>query len=258
MRLKIGVRDNYKFNIPMKKITSILLAAVMIFAATRAKAQEGEFTFNTRAWSTNYFATMFYGAVAITLESVFNEGTPEAEWADRIIPDPSLVFPIALSKRAPLHIYGAYHRAFTSPFKHLGDWGIGADASFKPSVIGVYAGAYAKSQEIVFKGSKDNIRGYYFQPRTGILIGDDETYVELGVFYDVLAGCGGSFFDGHAKRKHLKDGFGLDFALTMENENGSRTVLQFSMPLHSFLNKKYAPGCNRKVGYIMLSRRIVF
>ena len=243
----------------MKKILSIVLAAVLLFAATEAKAQEGEFTFNTRAWSTNYFATMFYGAVATTLETVlFDEGTPESVWADRIIPDPSLVFPIALNKRAPLHIYGVYHRAFTSPFKHLGDWGIGADASYKPSRVGVYAGAYAKSQELVFKGTKDNIRGFYVQPRAGIIIGNDEDSFEVGVFYDAVAGCGGSI-DNHS-RSRLKSGFGLDFALTTKSESGNTTVLQFSMPLHSFLNTHYEGqrGCKRSVAYIMVSRRIVF
>lgn len=247
----------------MKKIISITLSAILIFASIDANAQHSEFTLNNRAWSTNYFATMFYGVAAkIVKSTVFNRiPLAEEDLGERLLPEPSLVFPIALSKRAPLPIYGVYHRAFKSPFKHLGDYGIGVDASYRKSLLGVYAGAYFKSQEIVFKGSKDNLRGYYIQPRVGFIVGADEfssTSFEVGVFYDAVAGCGGSV--ANKSKDRLQSGFGLDFALTIKDIKRNSTIVQFSMPLHSFLNKKYEgqQGCNRKVGYFMLTERIIF
>jgi hypothetical protein len=38
-----------------------------------------------------------------------------------------------------------------------------------------------------------------------------------------------------------------------------KTLLQFSMPLHNFLNSdnQYWKGMKRKVGYIMLTQRII-
>ena len=63
----------------------------------------------------------------------------------------------------------------------------------------------------------------------------------------------------------LKGGLGLDFALsTTDRSEKTKFLLQFSMPLHNFLNPDYTDksgatplkGMKRKVGYIMLTQRV--
>lgn len=242
----------------MKKLFIILLVAISAMNAN-AQKETSPWTLNTRAWSTNYFTSLvFLGISESVCSFAFRGNEKDSMWAERIIPTPDLVFPIGMGKKGfadPYDIYGPYHRAFGNPFKHIGDYGIGLDISFKPSFLGFYGGAYFKSQEVVFKKTDDNIRGFYFQPRAGLMIGRDKAAVEAGVFYDVLTGCGGSV-DG-TEKDMLKGGLGLDFGLTSIDKKG-KTVLQFSMPLHNFFNTDYAGQQNlkRKVGYIMLTRRI--
>ena len=225
-------------------------------------AQEAcsDWTFNTRAWCTNYFTTVIYDFVEIGLKSLFFKGNGnDSLWAERILPDAQIMFPIGMGKKGfegATDIYGPYHRAFSNPFKHIGDYAVGLDVSYMPKTIGLYAGAYFKSQEIVYKQTDDNIRGFYFQPRVGLIGGDKELSFEAGVFYDVLTGCGGSMEND---KDMLKGGWGLDFAISSTNKDGrSKFQIQFSMPLHNFLNDGFPgqEGMKRKVGYIALTERI--
>jgi hypothetical protein len=100
------------------------------------------------------------------------------------------------------------------------------------------------------------LRGFYIQPRCGLLLGSAKKSFEAGVFYDIVTGCGGTIQDTDKNR--LKGGLGLDFAFTSFTGNKSKTTLQFSMPLHNFINTNYPgqAGYKRKVGYIMLTQRI--
>lgn len=245
----------------MKK-TLILFAAVMI-ATMNVNAQESrsKWTLNTRSWSTNYF-TCALGALTqiVVSDYIFKDSPKDSILAERLLPAPDLVFPIGMGKdgfSSTNDIYGPYHRAFSNPIKHAGDYAIGLDASYKPAYVGFYAGAYFKSQEVVSKVDDRNIRGFYIQPRCGIILGHDKRQFEAGVFYDVLTGCGGDA--AGVEKDMLKGGAGLDFAFSRLNKNGkSRFLLQFSMPLHNFFNQDY-PGqqnLKRRVGYIMLTERI--
>ena len=247
----------------MKKIITLLLVAVMTSATVKAQSQHSNWTFNTRAWTTNYWTTLIFGAIESSVKHFIIDGKTDSLWAERLIPDPDLVFPIGMGKdgfhKGINNIYGPYHHAFGSPFKHIGDYAIGVDASYKPSSVGVYAGAYFKSQEIHYKGSntltQGSLRGYYIQPRLGIVIGGEKHHFEVGAFYDAVTGCGGSL--NGADKKMLKSGFGLDFGLST-SDNHSQYILQFSMPLHNFLDTDF-PGQNgmkRKVGYIMFTQRV--
>ncbi|MBP3228410.1 MAG: hypothetical protein J6M53_06495 [Bacteroidaceae bacterium] len=245
----------------MKKF--LLLTAFLVTAASLSAQQtEGTWTLNTRLYTSNYFSTTIYNAATLLAKHFAFKDNEQAElWANRIVPRAELIFPIGMGKRGFKHsgqdIYGPYHYAFGNPFKHLGDCAVGLDASFKPGTVGVYAGAYYKSQEIVFRATKDNLRGHYFQPRAGIVLGVGENTLEAGAFYDVVAGCSGSVADTDKGR--LKGGWGLDFALGINtNEGKSKTLLQFSMPLHNFLDRGYAgqQGMKRKVGYITVTQRI--
>lgn len=249
----------------MKKTVLTLIMAVMMAANVSAQG-DSQWTFNTRAWTTNYFTSVLYSLVEQGVKHfAFKGNEQDSLWGERLIPDGDLVFPIGMGKKGfddPNNIYGPYHRAFANPFKHIGDYGIGVDVSFTPSVVGVYAGAFFKSQEIVFKQDDSNLRAFYFQPRAGLVLGGSNTSFEAGVYYDVVTGCGGNW---SAKDKDmLKGGLGLDFALAAgDKDDKTKMVLQFSMPLHNFINPDYTKdgamplkGMKRKVGYIMLTQRV--
>ena len=245
----------------MKKFLTFILAIMMVTMSANAQKSDSDWTLNTRTWSSNYFSTALYDiAKVLVVDLAFSGNTTDSLWAERLIPTSDLIFPVGMGKQGfagPTDIYTPYHRAFGNPFKHLGDFGIGLDVSYKPSgsLLGVYVGAFYKSQEVVFKQTKHNIRGHYLQPRTGVVIGGEKTAVEAGVFYDLLTGASGTM-PGREKDM-LKGGVGLDFGISRSDKKG-RTVLQFSMPLHNFFNTDYAgqQGLKRKVGYIMLTRRV--
>ena len=245
----------------MKKLISIVVLTFGMSFSAMAQDDCSDWTFKTRAWCTNYFTTVIYDFVEIGLKGLLFKGNEkDSLWVERILPDAQLMFPVGMGKKGfegPTDIYGPYHRAFANPFKHIGDYAVGADVSYMPKTFGLYAGAYFKSQEIVFKETDDNLRGFYFQPRVGLIAGDKELSFEAGVFYDVVTGCGGSIDDTNKDR--LKGGWGLDFALSSTNKDGkSKFLIQFSMPLHNFLNDGFLgqEGMKRKVGYIALTERI--
>ena len=260
----------------MKKI--ILLVALTVIMTTKASAQsyDSDWTLNTRLWTTNYFAASLYDlAEGLVKAFAFEGNKKDSILADRIIPDCDLIFPIGLQKKGfegAGDIYGPYHYAFGNPFKHIGDYSVGLDVSYHPSVVGAYAGAYFKSQEIVFKSTDDNLRGFYFQPRAGLIFGNRQHSFEAGVFYDVLTGCGGSWeirsiYNEYLmspiepEKDMLEGGLGLDFAFSTTDKAGIyKTSLQFSMPLHNFINEDYHNGLfhglKRRVGYISLTQRI--
>lgn len=241
----------------MKKHLASILLAILFTANVSA---QNEWTLNTRAWSTNYFTMLIWDAVTVpTKVFIFGKNEADSILADRIIPDAELVFPFGAQKEgfgnAP--IYTPYHRAFGNPIKHPGDYAIGIDASWKPSAIGVYAGAYFKSQEVVFK-QLNSIRGYYFQPRLGLVAGKGHEHaVELGVFYDVLTGSGGKM--AGPKKDMIRGGIGVDAAFSLTPDEGKTSYqIQVSTPFHNFFSKNVekAYGWKRRVGYIMFTSRI--
>ena len=250
----------------MKKMITTAVLAIMI--CTTASAQnDGQWTLNTRAWSTNYFTTLIYAAAESLVKEYAADDNSKAEKVlDCVIPDPDLVFPIGMGKSGFSDngvygdIYGPYHYAFGNPFKHIGDYAIGVDASWKESVLGFYAGTYFKSQEVVFEESDENLRGYYIQPRVGFIMGSKKNAFEAGVFYDIVTGCSTTAKNFNTDNDMLKGGLGLDFAFsTTDKKQKNKLLLQFSMPLHNFFNTDYADqgDLKRKVGYIMLTQRII-
>ncbi len=248
----------------MKKIYVLLIIVAITSATAKAQSDDSKWTFNTRAWTTNYWSTLIFGAIESSVKHfIFDGDKSDSLWAERLIPDPDLVFPVGMGKKGfekgVNNIYGPYHHAFGSPFKHIGDYAIGFDASYKPALVGVYAGAYFKSQEIHYKGSnaevQGSLRGYYIQPRLGIVIGRGKHQFEAGAYYDAVTGCGGSLKE--KDKKMLESGFGLDFGLSTTDKH-SKYIIQFSMPLHNFLDTDFPgqKGMKRKVGYIMLTQRV--
>ena len=241
----------------MKKTLAMMALALMITINTSAQGDKA-WTLNTRAWCTNYFTTVLF-AVAETAvkEYAIDDESKAKKTLDCIIPDPDLVFPVGMGKSGfdGNDIYGPYHRAFSNPLKYIGDYAIGVDASWRESTLGFYAGAYFKSQEIVFKETDDNIRGFYIQPRAGFIMGSKKRAFEAGAFYDIVTSCGGSV--QNTDKKMLKGGFGLDFAFSSTDKKGNKTLLQFSMPLHNFFDTSYdgQSDLKRKVGYISLTQR---
>ena len=84
----------------MKKL--LVLTIVTILSTANAAAQEeSSWTLNTRAWSTNYFASSLESiAKELLLSFAFEDDNSDAKkWADRIIPSTDLVFPIGFQKK---------------------------------------------------------------------------------------------------------------------------------------------------------------
>ena len=245
----------------MKKAFSIALLTVILAASATAQESNSHFTFNTRAWTTNYWTDILFNIAQVAVVHWACDDDPIAE---AIIPDADLVFPVGIAREGfvgPYDIYGPYHRAFSNPFKQLGDYAIGLDASWKHTGIGLYAGVYYKSQELCFIQDNQTLRGNYFQPRAGLIMGKGRKALEIGLFYDQVVSCGGTW--NNPNKEMLQNGFGLDFALSLTNRDGNqKNLLTFSLPLHNFLNEAYAggllQGMNRRVGYIMLTHRVVF
>lgn len=252
----------------MKKL--LLIAIITLMATNNVNAQDSNWTFNTRAWSTNYWNTLIFNGVSgVVKHFVFNGDDNDSLWAERIIPDADMVYPVGIEKKgfgepndvfgSDNRIFGPYHRAFAAPFKHMGDYAIGADVSYMPAPIGVYVGAYFKSQEVVWRGTNQSIRAFYFQPRAGLIVGSKTNSFEAGVYYDALTGCGGNLMG--KDQDMLKDGLGLDFAFARTDKSGkSKMLIQFMLPLHNFFNEDFQGGAlkgiKRRVGYIMLTQRV--
>ena len=242
----------------MKKVLLVIVLGAML--SLNAKAQS-DFTLNTRAWSTNYFTTILYDIANSAVEYLLISDSTDRLTYSRIMPSEDFVFPIGIEKKGfeDNDIYGPYHRAFKNPFTRPGDFGIGLDASWRPTLFGLYAGAYFKSQEICFKANDDNLRSFYFQPRAGIIIGGKNA-IEAGVYYDMVVGAGGRF--PGVEKDMFSSGLGLDFALSHKSSNKHQALIAFMLPLHNFLNEDYRGGIfngmKRRVGYIMLTERISF
>ena len=241
----------------MKK--TLLIFALGALLSTNITAQS-DFTLNSRAWTTNYWTMLIYDVAHLTVSHFLFSEDADRDVFSRIVPSAALVFPVGIEKAGfdANDIYGPYHRAFGNPFTHPGDFGIGIDASWKPGFAGVYAGAYFKSQELCFRNG-DDLRGLYFQPRAGVIMGQNGA-IEAGVYYDMTVGVAGNY--PNASKSMLLDGLGLDFALSYGRSNGNRGIISFMLPLHNFLNENHASGAftgmKRRVGYIMLTQRISF
>ena len=240
----------------MKKVFLVIVMGAML--SLNLKAQSN-FTLNTRAWSTNYFTTILYDIANGAIEYLLISDSTDRLTYSRIIPDADLVFPIGIQKEGfeTSDIYGPYHRAFKNPFTKPGDFGIGLDASWRPSFLGFYAGTYFKSQEICIKATDYNLRSFYFQPRAGIIIGKKNA-IEAGVYYDMVVGAGGRY--PGVEKAMFSNGLGLDFALSHKSSSKHQSLIAFMLPLHNFLNENYSgfDGIKRRVGYIMLTERIEF
>lgn len=260
----------------MKKIIIILAAVAML--ATSATAQS-TVTINSRAWTTNYWTTILYNiAQGVTVTMLGSDNHVDSVALATLLPGADLVFPVGMAKSGFTEvndIYGPYHRAFATPFKKMGDFCVGIDASWTPTFVGLYAGVFFKSQELVFKTNDQNLRSFYFQPRGGLVITFEDLSIEGGVFYDKVVGCSGNLNDeawgnfiATPDKGMLSDGLGLDFGVSYNTSAHSKTVLMFSMPLHNFFNEGYEcrdalgnpfkpwEGYNRRVGYITLTHRI--
>lgn len=244
----------------MKKVLLSLTLCISALSVSAQSNNDSPWTLNTFSYTTNYWTGLIFNLATDILVAVSTENE-DSVTADRIVPDASLIFPIGIAKDEGSlgGIRGPYDRAFSNPFKHPGDFAIGVDASFQPSWIGAYGGLYYKSQEVVFKGEGDNMRGYYIQPRFGLQIGSRKTYLGLGAFYDAIIDYSGR--EGFSK-KALESGWGMDISFNYKHKTkGLFYQVRFSLPLHNFFNEDYTRddlsqpllGAHRKVAYLMFT-----
>lgn len=229
----------------------------MLSFSTKAQSN---FSLNTRAWTTNYWTMLIYNASTGFVQYFLFDDPDDQLVFSRIVPGADLTFPVGIQKEGfdNNDIYTPYHRAFSNPFTKPGDFGAGLEASWKPGIFGIYTGAYFKSQEISFIDNGD-LRGFYFQPRAGLIMGRDNR-LEAGVYYDMTVGAAGTI--ANVDKNMIASGWGLDFAISRDLGNKNIVMLTFMLPLHNFLNEDYTGGLfngmKRRVGYIMLTQRILF
>ena len=128
----------------MKKSLFIATLAVILSCNVFAQDTKKQFSINTNAWTSNYWTDIIYS----TARGVLTHFTLKGNESDSIIVESILpycgtVFPIGMAKQGfhdPNDIYGPYHRAFSTPFKQLGDYGIGL--LFGQSTLGLEVGTF--------------------------------------------------------------------------------------------------------------------
>lgn len=133
----------------MKKV--VLFLFIFILFVVRSNAQTG-FSLNAKAWTTNYYSLLIYTSFYRALYFLIEDPNAKDIYLF-LMPNSSGAFPVGIEKNGfeSNEIYGPYHRAFSNPFKHLGDYSIGLDGTYKWNRFGVYVGIHFKSQEITSK-----------------------------------------------------------------------------------------------------------
>lgn len=179
---------------------------------------------------------------------------------------PQLIFPFSMSNSAPDDfgtMRGGYARAFSAPWKHLGDYGIGLSGAWDhyDSPFGFYVGLNYKSREVAFKNEDRNDRAHYFSPEAGLRFkfGNQKgLFLEMGTSYDYAFKYKGEMHN--YGKDAVNSGFSINLGIGHWTKNGY-TQLNLKMPLYNFYNKDFTPdngithpfrGVDRAIGYISL------
>lgn len=159
---------------------------------------------------------------------------------------PQVNFPVSLRNSSPDDfgtMRGGYARAFSAPWKHLGDYSIGIFGAWdhydKPT--GFYAGLSYKSKEVVFKDEDLNDRVHYLSPEVGLRFkfGDVKgLLLEFGSSFDCAFSYKGKMHD--YSKDAVNSGFCANIGIGHWDENGY-IELKFSAPLYNFYNKSFSP-----------------
>ncbi len=242
-----------------------LFLTIFVYSLSMSMNAQYQFGVTLNASSTN----AFFQVPAFIIENVANFGLEKVS-GNKILFEPMLVFPFSMTNKADTNfgeMKGGYARAFSAPWKYLGDYEFGINCSFDhyDRPIGFYIGASYKSREVVFKQIDLNDRVHYLSPEAGIRLkygSEKGLLIELGAFYDYVFKYKGEVhnYDKNA----INNGFGLHLGLGFWDKYGYRN-LSVKFPMFNFYNKDFTPdngqtypfnNVDRKMGYIFVSYRV--
>lgn len=238
----------------MKKI---LFTCLLAFSFSMSHAQD-QFAINLNTYTTNYWLA----SAGYILCRSFDSEDDELSFR----PSCDFIFPISINNNAPEgfgSMRGGYTRAFSAPWKWVGDYSIGLGGSWDnvSTPFGAYVGLNYKSNEVVFKDDDRNDRAHYFSPELGMRLrfGDGGGFlVEVGASYDMVLSYKGKYHD--YSKDAINGGFCANMAIGIWGGSSS-FVVKYSHPTYNFYNQNFTPDngmtfpfkdVNRKLGYISL------
>ena len=246
----------------MKKVFISIMLCLMTSLVSKAQ-------FHYTTTITTSTSNEFLQIPTFLLEGIANVGIGTLT-GDKILFAPQLIFPVSIGNSAPESfgdMRGGYARAFSAPWKHLGDYGIGINGAWdhcdKP--IGFYIGINYKSREVAFKGTDLNDRAHYIAPEAGLRFKfgyEKGVYLEVGASYDYVVKYKGEMND--YGKDAVNNGVSLNFGIGRWNAKGP-FQLNFKVPIYNFYNKDFTPdngltypfkGVNRNIAYISFMYRL--
>lgn len=248
----------------MKK--GLLLIMLFLVAGLPSKAQF-HFTSTVKTSSTNEFLQI----PAFFLESIVNVGWGTVT-GDKILFAPQLVFPRIIKNNAPAgfcQMKSGYARAFSAPWKYLGDYSIGISGNWDhyENPLGFYIGLNYNSREVVFEDADNNDRAHYLSPELGLCFKFGERngfFMQLGASYDYVFKYNGGVHD--YEKDAVNDGISLNVGIGLWDSKGP-CQLNFQLPVYNFYNRDFTPDngstypfkdVNRQIAYIsFLYRRYI-
>ena len=238
----------------MKKISLVTLL-LMTCAFSRAQFH---FTSTAKISTSNEFLQI----PAFFLESIANVGIGTAT-GDKILFAPQLIFPCAIRNEASDgfgEMKGGYARAFSAPWKYLGDYAIGISGIWDhyDTPFGFYFGLNYKSKEVVFKDVNRNDRAHYVSPEVGLRFkfGDKRgLLLEMGTSYDYVFKYKGGMHN--YEKDAVNNGFCLNVGLGQWNSKG-QCQLNFKLPIYNFYNKDFSPDKGLTYPFKDVDRNIAY
>lgn len=240
----------------MKKVLFISLLAVSCIISHA----QNQFSVTVNATTTNYWVATIGNAL---LSPINNHGSDDevlfsVGW--------NYKFPVSVANNAPDgfgEMRGGYARAFSTPWKRVGDYSIGVTGSWAnvDTPVGAYAGVNYKSNEVVFKDDDRNDRTHYISPEMGLRFRLGEyrgLLIEVGAAYDAVLSYNGKYHD--YSKDAVNSGICANMGIGLWGQSAA-IVIRYSHPTYNYYNQDFTPdngitfpfkGVNRKLGYISL------
>lgn len=239
----------------MKRIITCVFAMGCL-----ASHAQNYFTVNLNARTTNYWLA----AIGNGLFKPFTYYEEDENVAFN--PSCDFVFPVSIANNAPSSfgtMKGGYARAFSTPWKRVGDCKLGVGGSWASTKVpfGVYANINYKTNEVVFKEDTRTDRTHYFSPELGLIMQSGVRgglVVEAGASYDMAFAYKGKMHD--YGKEAVNSGFCINGGIGFGAE-GIVALVKYSHPTYNFYNKDFTADhgttypfkdVNRKLGYISL------
>lgn len=234
-----------------------VLLLFFVCIAVKANAQY-RFTTTMQTSASNEYVQL----TTFILEGLVNELTEQEKYNFA----PQLVFPFSMKNSAPYDyeiMRGGYARAFSAPWKHLGDYCIGISSAWDHynNPFGFYVGLDYKSKEVVFRNENRNDRAHYISPEAGLRFkfGNNRgLFLKVGASYDyVLKYNGGQH---NYEKNAVNSGISLNIGIG-HWWNERSYLVNLTLPTYNFYNKDFTPDngmshpfkdVNRNIGYISL------